>query len=491
MQRRTFLGALPLLPTLATLDSVAPYRRYPATDISQPMVSIPEGKVIPLGLDGFAVDRSGETVLRFPQPAKRDDDLVFRLTAALDFREWKIVELFIAGTDRTIGRLDMRYAHPFQPFQVRIGKALIDDIARRGIALKLTKGNTPAWFLKGEQLPADADGLLPQLLTDGSGRRRAFWDALYSMNSFSPFGWMGGCVMDALYELHLRGEARATETLTTQLSHFLDDKRGVVFENPVTRPLGGRYNSIEDFLPLAAIVGLYPRHFSVQKAVDFCLAHRNAEGAIVNGALTTEGCYTVAYPLAAIARRRDDAALAQIALDQLIHRGNRLVDSTAVYQRINKDGARAYQNWGRGVAWYLLGTVKALALLEGGNWKLNGIEQVRQRWEDTARMVVGLADPNELWYAFIDRPATLPDASASAGITAALAWGRRFGYLSGNYRPSADNTFASLCDYLTVDGFLGQITQINRGGEELQESGYRVIAQFGMGLMAQLAVAGD
>jgi len=43
--------------------------------------------------------------------------------------------------------------------------------------------------------------------------------------------------------------------------------------------------------------------------------------------------------------------------------------------------------------------------------------------------------------------------------------------------------------YLSEDGFLRNVSQINRGGEELQANGYRVISQFGMGLFSQTKAA--
>ena len=41
-------------------------------------------------------------------------------------------------------------------------------------------------------------------------------------------------------------------------------------------------------------------------------------------------------------------------------------------------------------------------------------------------------------------------------------------------------------NFLTADGFLTHVSQINRAGEVLQANGYRVISQFVTGLMAQL-----
>jgi unsaturated rhamnogalacturonyl hydrolase len=64
--------------------------------------------------------------------------------------------------------------------------------------------------------------------------------------------------------------------------------------------------------------------------------------------------------------------------------------------------------------------------------------------------------------------------------------GIREGFLPESYRVHAEKCWRGLQKYITPDGFLKGVAQDNRAGEELQESNYRVIAQMGMGLMAQL-----
>ncbi len=386
----------------------------------------------------------------------------------------------------------MQYAHPFQPFQTAIETEWLPDIHQQGLGLRMRQGTQTAWFFRPEALPADAAGLAPQLIAGNApASEKIFLQNLYSMNSFSPFGWMGGSVQDALYELHQQGNEQATQTLKLQLDHYLDDQRGIILENPHTQPLEGTFNSIEDFLPFAAIVNLYPDHRSVQQAVDFCLAHCHASGVIMAGKhVTTEGCYTVAYPLAAIAHVQQDSELAQLALDQLRYRTQYLTEASAIYQRATLDGQKAYRNWGRGVAWYLLGTIKTLALIrESGGATIIGTDEVWQAWKKAMHTAASWQNEQHLWHGYLDQPATGIDTSASAGIAAAMAWGVRMGVLPKKNIRAARATYRALHNYLTPDGFLTQVSQINRGGEALQKSNYRVISQFGMGLMGQLKAA--
>ena len=502
MNRRTFMhrflfltGAPTLLPhLLAASPAKKGFDRFLATRTEHPPLPFPEDKRVPLGITAFpvpvATDAQSPVRLQFPDIVSPADPLYFRLTAAIDFREEKVLRLYLPQSGQEIGTLSMKYAHPFQPFQTKMDARWLPDIRQQGLGLMMVQGTQTAWFFLPDSLPPESAGLAPQILAGPPASEQVFLQTLYSMNSFSPFGWMGGSVQDALYALHRQGNQRATQTLETHLGYYLDDQQGIIFESPHTRPLDGTFNSIEDFLPFAAIVALYPDHPSVQKAVDFCLAHRNTQGIILAGKhLTTEGCYTVAYPLAAIARVRQDAELGQIALGQLRHRIHYLADESAIYQRSTLADEKAYRNWGRGVAWYLLGTIKTLAVLRDSGLEVSGLDEVQQSWATAVGMVRAWQNEDHLWYGFLDRPETGVDTSASAGIAAAIAWGVHLGLLPIQSLRSVKATEQSLQRYLTPDGFLTQVSQINRGGEDLQASGYRVISQFGMGLMGQLKAA--
>ncbi len=497
-----------LPPFMVASPAKKSYARCIVSRIESSPITFPADKRVPLGLTAFPVPLSSEAAtsvrLSFPKLPTSARAVSFRLTAAIDFRETKVIELYLPESGQVIGTLEIRYAHPFQPFQTSIEARWLPDVQQQGLGVRMREGTEAAWFFRPEALPADAAGLAPQLLTgERPASKKVFLKNLYSMNSFSPFGWMGGSVQDALYELHRQGHASATQTLRTHLGHYLDDEHGIVFESPHTRPLNGTFNSIEDFLPFAAIVNLYPDHPSVQQAVDYCVNHRHASGIIMAGKhITTEGCYTVAYPLAAIAQVRQDPKLAQIALDQLRYRNQYLTDDAAIYQRSTLSGETAYRNWGRGVAWHLLGTVKTLAILRPDfSGKLVGLDEVQSAWVEAVQMVQSWQNEDHLWGSYLDQPptdvaptdvaATDVDTSASAGIAAAMAWGVRLGALPKKNLRAARSTYRALQNHLTPDGFLTQVSQINRGGEDLQKSDYRVISQFGMGLMGQLKAALD
>jgi hypothetical protein len=399
-----------------------------------------------------------------------------------------MLEVFLPDTGETIATLDIKYAHPFQPFEAPIESRWLPAIILQGIGLRMVKGNNDAWFYLADAKRNDNLGLQPQLLAGSyPGTKKELFENLYSMNSFSPFGWMVGCVMDALLELGSQGDRKAKKTLEKQLACFLDDSKGIIFENPNTIPLDGNFNSIEDFLPFAAIVSLYPEHPSVQKAVDYCLQRMKPDGLIASGDhVTTEGCYTMAYPLAQIAIVRNDRKLAGIALDQLVHRIHYLSTSEAVFQRNDLGKGTGFRNWGRGIVWYVLGMVKTINLMENSAFAdLPQLDGIKTEFVRVMNWASQFQDKNGMWCSFIHRPDTLPDTTATAGIATTMVWGVRLKLLPESYLAKAELAGVSLRKYLTADGFLTNVSQINRGGESLQENGYRAISQFALGLMVQ------
>ncbi len=470
------------------------YYRAIATKINFSPRPVPENKRIPLSWKTFAVNAEGaHTILTFAKSGQKEmkvDKVFLRVTPALDFREEIQLMVSIAGSGREIGIFDIKYAHPFQPFDFPIPKNDLTEISKNGIALRRLSGQNDSWFFGSDDNRKDNLALQPQLLCGKEpGDLEGFDKILYSMNSFATFGWIGGCVIDALFEEHRRGNDTALRTLQHQLSKFLDNEKGIIFESPNTVPLDGTYNSIEDFLPMAAIVHLYPRHISINKALEFLMQRKDENGLIRSNDITTEGCYTVAYPLAAIAAVRKDKELAKIAMEQLLHRTDHLTVEGAIYQRKNQNGISGFRNWSRGAAWYFLGMIKTIIILERNFKEDFDLKDLKKSFKKHSAWVLSLQRKEGLWNGFLDQPETSVDTSASAGIATAFVLGYQHGVLEADYLESGQRCFVALKNHLSIDGFLKGVSQINRGGEKLQASDYRVMSQFGLGLMAQLRTA--
>src|SRR5690606_19202229 len=132
--------------------------------------------------------------------------------------------------------------------------------------------------------------------------------------------------------------------------------------------------------------------------------------------ITTEGTYTVAYPMAVIAAIQSDDSLTKLALNQLLSRRDHLTDSTAIYLRRNMDTRTlTYRNWSRGCAWYMLGWVKTLAALQEvlpGHVLAEAIEEFRR----VAKWAAKYQDYSGLWHNFWDREDSGLETSGSAGV---------------------------------------------------------------------------
>lgn len=471
-------------------------KRILATKVTNPDLALPPGKVIIKGWKAFpvpvAVNDTPKVRLYFPEIKSNTSSIWLRLTAALFFDEQYSIEVHLAESGSLIGTFDIRYAHSFQPFQLLIDTKYLSSISQEGITLDMKKGTKDAWFfLPDIEKPATA-GLQPHLLVGTTKNVTATLTSnILSENAIAPFGWIGGCVNDALLEMFRAGNQEALVALKKQLSVYLNDDSGICFENPRNELLTGTFNSIEDFLPFAAIAAIWPQHKVIELALRFLGSRENNDGLLSGGnEATAEGCYTLAYPLAAIAINRNDRDLAEKALTHIRQRIHYLNDGEAIYQRVTLGGKKGFRNWGRGVVWYLLGTIKTVGLLhQKGLLKQDEMADVVADFQQAVAMVTKWQDQRGFYYAYLDRRETGIDVSATAGIAAAIAWGIKYGHLDKRLLPTLKQTQKNLLEFVTPDGFVTGITQINRGGEVLQENGFRVITQFGMGLVLQLSMA--
>jgi len=162
-----------------------------------------------------------------------------------------------------------------------------------------------------------------------------------------------------------------------------------------------------------------------------------------------------------------------------------LFDGQVFYRTRDAGGTKGNRNWARGVGWQLLGVARTLGVLS----ERADITDLLDGFRQLAAWVQAFQRGDGLWHVFVDDAALAPDTAGSAGIATALALGRRHGWLPASAGASAAQTLDGLRTHLTPDGFLGGVSQFNKGGESLQRSDYRVIFQMGMGLMTQLIAA--
>lgn len=491
VNRRTFLqcgaiGAVGCLwpGKLGLAAGPSPARHIAARVVSSALVPPPAGKRVPFGWKTAAITAETPLLLDWPLFPADATATRLRLTCGLDVRDEKLIEVALAKSGRVIGTFDIRFASLFQPYEFAIK---VDDaalVAREGVSLRLTKGADLRVFTGGEGIP---NALLPHLLLPGqTSALDEYFTRMNSLACVQMFGWMEGCVLDGLLDLsELPAHAQLRKSAEAHLSKFIIDGK-LIYESPVSSVADGRVTGIEEGLPFAALAKVDPKNPAIDIAVKFFNTRKGADGLIIDGNTTTsEGAYTVGYPLAVIGKARGDEALIQLALAQLRIRQARLFDGKDFWRTSKTGGGKGNYNWARGIAWQMVGLARTLRELKDRN----DIADIVAAFKQLADWARSLQRDDGLWSVFAENRSLTPDTAGSAGIAAALAIGAQQGWLAKESRDSAAKCLEGLKRHLTPDGFLAGVSQSNKGGEPLQRGTYRVLFQMGMGLMAQLMAA--
>ena len=495
MNRREFVHKT----AFATIATALPWESpndtyYVATNVEAVSLPTPEGKRLTFGWPVFAVSPETTAQLTFPVNTPTGP-LRLRFSVGMDVREEKVIEVRSAKTDQLLGTIDARFAYTTELYEVLISADKAQLLRQEGIRLKLVTGKLPIWF-RAPSSDTSYVGLQPHVLLDRSAMNpeKVFWQNLGSIRSIQSFSWMEGCVTDGLMDWWMQTkDPVAKKALETHFARFFDSQQRLVYENPRNDPADGTIYGIECPLPLAALARLQPNHPALNLLIDFVQKRVNESGELIQEMTpTTEGCYTLAYPMGVLAQQRNDLELARLALVQLKRRQELLVTPEIVYQRryVNGKGYE-FPNWGRGVVWYLLGTVRTLAALKPFENQLDkeAIASLQSMFRHTSQRVLAARSEQGCWHAFVGEPQTGVDTSATAGIAAALALATRMGWLPADTLRKLLPTKEALFRYLTPDGFMTGTCQGNKGGEALQRNGYRVMSQFAGGLLAQFLMA--
>ncbi len=479
-----FLSAVLFFANAARAESkpVQPAIYLPAVVASAPDLPLPENQRAPFGWKVATIASAEHPALTLKWDALPADakPTHFRIAVGLDERDEKEVEVTLAGSGRRLGLMEVRYPAQFQLYELELSAQDITDIAREGVALRLTKGSELEIFVGGDSLP---DEFQPHLVCSGNLEpMEEFSRRMRSLASVQQFGWMEGCVLEGLLDLGELPDGQAErDAAEKHLSLFLKDGK-LVYESPRSAPSDGRIYGIEATLPFAAIARLYPEHPILQLAVDGWNKRRHPSGSVQDGTMmTSEGTYTVAYPMALIAKARGDEALMLDALQQCRLRTG-LFDGNEFWRTKDDDGVRHDRNWTRGITWQLLGLVRTLEVAKDRD----DIDDLIKELQSLSRWVMQHQREDGLWGVIVTESNLTADTSGCAGIAAALTRAARNGWLDDDARESAMRTYEGLQLYLTDDGFLKGASQSNKAGLAIQKSDYRVIFQMGMGLYAQL-----
>ena len=494
MQRRNFLkkvqvGGLGLYmaPNVAlgsTFDEagIKGQQRVPLQVVGTSS-AISKDKRIAFGWAPHILDPDG-TVLLKPEHLPREKHIFLRLSVAVEMWEQAILQVTVPdGKGTQLGVLDIRNSSVLVPYELKIDSSHTDGINTYGIELRLLTPKPFGFF--GEPGAAAANTVFsPHLLVSPKekGAIADFLSCFMSLNSIQAFGWREGTVLDGLWQLYSqKGEERALEAIKEHFDLFFDGDN-LKYENSRNDPRDNEIDGIESTIPYATLARISPHHPILKTVIAAWDGYAQENGMVTGGAtITAEGCYTVAYPMAVIGKAWNDNGLKKRALEQLKHRFV-LMEEEKLNLRYHTDtGTYTYKNWARGAAWTLLGFARTISELKGEMEDPEIMKMFKKGVDNAVAMQRG----NGLWNGFMDTD-NAPDTSGSAGISAAILIGIREGVLPETYRRYAEKCWKALPGYLTPDGLLKGVSQDNRGGVALQQGDYRVIAQMGMGMMAQL-----
>jgi unsaturated rhamnogalacturonyl hydrolase len=414
-------------------------------------IPLPAGKREPFGWKTAAIGAIPLILAwtDFPEDVK---PTALRLTVGLDVRDEKLIEAYLPKSGRVLGTFEVRFGCLFQVYGIPLAPTDAADIRREGVALRLTKGAELRVFTAGEALPA---ALQPHLLVPGTtDAMTEYFARMDSLACVQAFSWQQGCVLDGLLDLAaLPAHANLKTAARRQLSRFVADGK-LVYENHVSAPTDGNVYGIEGTLPFAALGKLEPQSLLLDLALQFWSKHHDSEDAIIDGQLTSsEGAYTVGYPLAVIGLLRKDDALEKLALTQLRVRQARLFDGKTLWRTSELRGGKIQKgdrNWARGIAWQMLGYARTLRELK----HRHDLAEPIALFQQLAAWILPYQRADGLWSVFVDQPELTPDTSGSAGIAAALAIGAQQGWLDAAARTAATKTLAGLKPHLTPMVFL-------------------------------------
>lgn len=443
----------------------------------------PKDKRIAFGWASHILDPDG-TVLLKPDRMPGEGHVFLRLTVALEMREQAILQISIADSDDTqLGVLDIRNSSVLVPYELKVDSRHLNKVNTYGLKVKLL---TPVPFGFFGQSSAETGSTVfnPHLLVSSKekGTIADFLNSYMSVNSIQAFGWREGTVLDGLWQLYsLKGEERALTAIKEHFNLFFDGE-DLKYENSRNDPRDNSIDGIESTIPYATLARINPNHPILKTVIEAWDSYTQENGMVTGGStLTAEGCYTVAYPMAVIGKAWNDDGLKKRALEQLEHRFV-LIEKEKLNLRYHTNtGTYTFENWARGAAWTLLGFARTISELKD---EIENPEIIKM-FKKGVDNAIAMQQENGLWNGFMHTD-NAPDTSGSAGISAAILIGIREGLLPKTYRKYAEKCWKTLPDYLTPDGLLKGVSQDNRGGVPLQQGDYRVIAQMGMGMMAQL-----
>lgn len=428
------------------------------------------------------------------------DDVVkgsvsLRLTISVDHRVEHRVQVANASTREVFNTAEVLYGCPGQVVECELTQQQAQQALNDGLALSLESASEPLWIItSGGDLTTPT--ILPHLCAANERcDEETFLNLFCSSASLQPCDWMGNCVVDGLRDWADLGREDARQELLRQLDLYFnpvtgerDNIRGCPDNDAPGGPeRSGPWTTLARVFPTNSQASQYThaielaaRGFDVfyDKSLDY-----------VGHVVVAETSYNIAYPMMAFATQCSLPKYKQRALQQLEVNRHYLCDENNLWLRyIPQTQERTFRNWSRGVAWYYMGLVRTLELLPSAERPVALLHEV----ERVAQWVAKYQNSDGLWSCYLHEPQVTPDTSGCAGIAAAIAIAVKQGMLDRQYLSIAEQARQGLMNCLAGDGWLRGVSQSNKKEShaiDIQRIPYRIIAPWGMGLLAQLLAA--
>jgi hypothetical protein len=445
-----------------------------------------EGRLGPKERPLMALSRDEVTQLTWAElPANRDAlQLVLNFVVEPPKHGTNRIQVFIAGQSEALVEVDAICTDPYQVLSIPMPAEALKDAKTLTLELSLVNEGY-LWLFAPDQAASGGLEMHVPHLFDAAGGSDSFVGRLFSLASLQTFSWKEGCVLDALQAFADTGNyPQAQVTIREHLDYYNFSGGDLVYETPSSFRVKNELGSIETTLPFAHAALIDPHHPWVDLAMEFWRKMMAANGQ-VQGAemISSEGAYTVAYPMFLIAKLRGEPEWETIAEDLLVETFARLVQPDGIYLRHFTDGSRTHRNWVRGLCWQMLGHVQVLKLQTTPSPIL--LKQLQFLAEFAAKYQL----ESGLWACFVDESEVLPDTAGSVGVGAAMAMAADAGFLPIEYLERALRCRAAAREYLTAGGYLSGASQSNKGGEGLQRRDYRVTLSYVLGLYGLLEAA--
>jgi hypothetical protein len=437
--------------------------------------------------------------LRFARPDIQHERAIpfLRLVNGNDHRGAH--QVLVHHNQQLIARFDLRISAEWASFGLDLSPWLGDTVAQWPIELVLEVSAYPqATHLVDSLRPHEPP---PALVVDHRpDRPGSAWVALppnqkpaeraigllASPGGRDHLGWMLGCtalgLWDAWATWRLEEARQGLELLLAGQGEGFP-LLSLAGELPIDT------QNLESYLPLAALA-LWQQNFPRTSTQQLLRTQASRILHLLGqprSQLTTEGAFTLAYPLSTLATALNQPDWYDLAAQEVLLRWKNLRFADGIAQRTTFDRSRRWMlNWARGIAWLLLGTVRVCQELPTRHpARPRLIAHLQQVWP----LLEAQQQATGLWSVFTHLPTSGAETSGSAGLATALALAAREGWLPDQAWQAAQRCHLALSGYLEADGSLHGVSQHNPAGEEVLQLGYRIRAAWGSGLFLQLHAA--